>query len=207
MKKLSLLALPLLLAACTDFTKTTPVGPQVGMTPSINGADITVDVEVKYDANGVPESLSSLTTTTQPTVNFNVSASSLGMTLTGYSVKVMDSAGTQFAGPDGQYTRSFSARVPGGYACKNGTTTDYTTDQCDYVNKVPYARTVQVGQIPLLVDAISEEARRMYVDAFPDEMCPTLRMNVTFTGYDDLNRVITPITVTNAPIQVTCNTK
>ncbi|NTY02023.1 hypothetical protein [Deinococcus sp. JMULE3] len=207
MKKFPLLALPLLLAACTDPSTTPPVGPQVGMTPSINGADITVDVEVKYDASGVPESLSSLTTTTQPTVNFNVAASSLGMTLTGYEVKVMDSAGAQFAGTDGQYTRSFGARVAGGYACKTGTTIDYATDQCDYVNKVPYARTVQVGQVPLLVDAISEEARRMYVDAFPDETCPTLRMNVTFTGYDDLNRVITPITVTNAPIQVTCNTK
>lgn len=202
MKKLSLLTLPLLLAACTNTAT-----PPVGMTPSINGADIKVDATVTYDASGNPTSISVLTTTTQPTVNFNVAPSSLGMTLTGYEVKVMDSAGTQFAGTEGQYSRSFSARVAGGYACKNGTTVDYTTDQCDFVNKVPYARTVQLGQIPLLVDAISREARNMFVSAFPDDMCPTLRMNVTFTGYDDLNRVITPITVTNAPIQVTCNTK
>ncbi|MDR6216469.1 hypothetical protein [Deinococcus soli (ex Cha et al. 2016)] len=202
MKKLSLLALPLMLAACTNTAT-----PQIGMTPSINGADITVDVTVTYDDSGTPTSISSLTTTTQPSVNFNVAPSSLGMTLTGYEVKVVDSAGTQFAGTEGQYARAFSARVAGGYACKNGTAVDYATDQCDFANKVPYARTVQVGQIPLLVDAISEEARDMYVSAFPDEMCPTLRMNVTFTGYDDLNRVITPITVTNAPIQVTCNTK
>ena len=207
MKKLSLLALPLLLAACTDPTKTPPVGPQVGMTPSINGADIKVDATVTYDASGTPTSISVLTTTTQPTVNFNVAPSSLGITLNGYTVKVMDSAGTQFAGTEGQYSRAVSVRVPGGYACKSGTAIDYSTDQCDYVNKVPYPRTVQVGQIPLLVDAISRTARDMFVAAFPADMCPTLRMNVTFTCYDDLNRVITPITVTNAPIQVTCNTK
>ncbi|UBV41561.1 hypothetical protein LAJ19_07755 [Deinococcus taeanensis] len=202
MKRFALITLPLLLAACTNTAT-----PQVGMTPSINGADIKVDATVTYDASGNPTSISVLTTTTQPTVNFNVAPSSLGMTLTGYEVKVMDSAGTQFAGTEGQYSRSFSARVAGGYACKNGTAVDYTTDQCDFVNKVPYARTVQLGQLPLLVDAISREAQNTFVSAFPDDMCPTLRMNVTFTGYNDLNRVITPITVTNAPIQVTCNTK
>lgn len=203
MKKLAALALPLVLAACTN-TNIPGVG-QVGMSASVSNAAIDVVLETTTNSSGtvVPSSIQS--TIVQPNINVAVVPSSLGVTLTGYTVTVLDSAGTQFAGINSQYTRSMSARVPGGYTCKSGTGTE---DQCDYVNKIPTARTVVLNDLPLIQGNIGEALATYVFDNFGMNglTCntPSLKMDVTFTGYDDLNRVITPITVKGAPLITTC---
>lgn len=198
------LTLPVLLAACGGLTGPTAV---VGMTPSLQGADIRSTLTVARDAGGAVTGLRISQLSQAPTLRVVVAPSSLGVTFTKAEVSVVDAAGVVFSNT---FTQSFGERVPSGYACaaKAGDAFPVVplSDQCAASLKLPYQRTVDVASLPL-IDAttsaqFADEFFANYTSASP---CPDLSLNVTLYGYDDLNRNIKPMVIRNAPIAETCN--
>ncbi|BDP41087.1 hypothetical protein DAETH_10560 [Deinococcus aetherius] len=178
------------------------------MTPSVDNAGITVTVNQVVNAQtGALKRLETEYEIKQPSLRLVVAPSSLGVTLDGYQLTVKDSAGTRFGGSEGQAQRGVSTHVMSGYACQTSSadaTLITSTDQCAGTLKTPYPRNVDLGSLVLLNDSVASAVVEEYV-ASSGTNCPTLKLNVTLTGRDDLNRSITPLQVQNAPLAVTCN--
>lgn len=136
---------------------------------------------------------------TQPTLKFSVAPGSLGVTVTSYTVEVLDSAGSRFGGNDASYSRNgLSFRVPGGYACPTG-----DTDQCAGADKTAVARQVAFpDSVALIKQGVVEQLNQNYYVA--DE-CENLSMRISFRGFDDLNRSWSSPAFTNADIGTECN--
>jgi len=209
MKRLGLVVLPLLLAACGGTG--TPLSAQVGMTANLVGADITSNLTVKRDAaTGQVTGLSIRQTSTQPTLRVAVAPSSLGVTINEIEVSVVDAAGITYSSVVKQ---SFAERVPSGYACR-ATPTDIKpdpsiplTDQCDYPLKMPYARTVNVASLPVIDATITQQVADDFARRYTDPTsCPDLSLRVRLFGFDDLNRPIEPLVIPRAAVSETCNT-
>lgn len=207
MKRLGLVALPLLLAACGGTG--TPLSPQVGMTANLVGASITSNLTVRRDAStGQVTGLSIRQTSTSPTLRVVVAPGSLGVTINAVEVTVVDAAGITYSNVIKQ---SFAERVPSGYACK--ATPEATqpllpvTDQCAPALKMPYAQTVDVAPLPVIdattTQQVADDFARRYTDA---TSCPDLSLRVRLFGFDDLNRPIEPLVIPRAAVSETCNT-
>ncbi|WP_216325153.1 hypothetical protein [Deinococcus aestuarii] len=200
------LALPLLLAACGGGTPS--LSGQVGMTANLTGADIESTLTITTDATtGQVTGLSIKQLSEQPTLRVVVAPASLGVTLTGIEVTVVDAAGITYSKV---FRQALAERVPSGYACK--ATVEATqplvplTDQCDYSLKMPYAKTVDVANVPVIDATTTGQAAFDFASRYSDlTACPDLSLNVRLLGFDDLRREIQPIVITRAPIQETCN--
>lgn len=207
LKHLPLVILPLLLGACQQPALT----PVVGMTPSLVGGSITSTLTVTRDANGQPTSMSIVQNSVAPTLRVAISPASLGVTFTSIDVNIVDAAGTTYTRV---YRQGFGERVPGGWACKtsaNASSVELVlplTDQCDVSLKVPYARTVDVAQLPILDGVTTTQIAQDFFAAYgTTNQCPDLSYNVVLNGFDDWHRAITPIVLRNQPISETCNVK
>lgn len=198
MKKIGLLALPLVLAACGSGGVSMS---KVAITATLGGGGVVVDrlIDAK---NGTINGYSNVIT--QPTLQFNVLPGSLGVTFDSYTLQLQDENGALFSNV--QYTRSMSFHVMGGWKCGDDTTTTY----CDSSTKQPYGRTVTFGDADGKTGNIFlSEIGNTIVDYFSTTgECPKfLRADITLNGFDDNNKRITPITIDDANIPVTCNTK
>ncbi|GHG06009.1 hypothetical protein GCM10017783_18210 [Deinococcus piscis] len=172
-------------------------GSQSDVTPGIGSVGKITLTQIYSKTTGAYTGYTS--TITQPILKFAVSPGSLGVTVTDYSVQVLDSAGANFGGNDGLYVRDGLAfRIPSGYTCPNS-----TNDQCAGKDKVPTAREVAFpDSMAFLKDSVTSELNSVY---YTTDVCENLAMAITFRGFDDLKRPWISKAVTRADVSTTCN--
>lgn len=206
MKKLSLLVLPLILAACGETGVN--VGQGVSMTAALIGTEVGADVVNVYAKNAdgtrgaYMGSEVKVYRPTQGALNFEVKAGSLGMTITSAKVVYTDASGTPFAAPSNTFNTTLNIKVPEGYVCPGGATT------CTFTEKTatPVTFTAPANELYLLSEQAAIAAADSCVDgsavlASGQGACAEVRMNITLTGQDALGTTRT-INIPQAQVRV-----
>lgn len=204
MKKLSLLALPIILAACGETSVN--VGQGVSMTAALSGTEVAADVVNIYAKNADGSrgvylgSDVKVYRPTQGNLNFQVKAGSLGLTITSAKVVYTDASGAPFAAPSNIFNITTNIKVPEGYVCPGGATT------CTFAEKTatPVTFTAPANELYLLSEPAAIAAAASCVDgsavlASGQGACAEVRMNITLTGQDTLG---TPRTINIPQAQV-----
>ncbi|GGL99889.1 hypothetical protein [Deinococcus aerophilus] len=206
MKKLSLLALPLILAACGETGVN--VGQGFGMTAALNGTEVSADVVNVYSKNAdgtrgayVGSEVKAYKST-QGNLNFQVQAASLGLTITSAKIVYTDASGTPFAAPSNVFNISMILKVPEGYVCPSNAAS------CTYTDKT--ATPVTFGEPGANLYLLSEQAAIAAADSCVDGSaalapgqggCAEVRMNITLSGQDTLGTIRT-VTIPQAQVRV-----
>jgi len=183
MKRIALFAgvLSLGLGACTQNG-----GVNIGQGFSVDANVVGGAVEVAVTRTTTPSggtTVSTLATTTQPTITFNARPQSVGFQLQKYTVEILDNAGVRYAEDQGLYQLSASAIIQPGFVCS---TADAATpvEQCAPSAKTAANVSTPVSGLTLIDGAVS----RQIASDCASIGCPTLKMKVTFMGVDDSGR-------------------
>jgi len=183
MKRMALLAgvLSLGLGACTQNGGVN-IGQGFSIDANVIGGSVAVAITRTTNPSG-GTTVSTLATTTQPSITFNARPQSSGFQLQKYTVEILDNAGVRYADEEGLYQLSASAVIQPGYVCSAA---DAATplDQCAPSAKTAAAVATPVSGLTLIDGAIS----RQIASDCASNQCPTLKMKVTFMGVDDAGR-------------------
>lgn len=207
MKRLGLVVLPLLLAACGG-TGSLPSASRFEAEAGLSGARIDAQiVRVVDKASGAPKRTETRFTLTQPQVRFITRAGSIGGTVVRAEVEILDGSGNRFADVNGLYIQSFSARVLPGWACTDAAGIAQPAADpyaCPAASRVGYARPQTFTEpgnnatVQLVIPNVGEVA----IDACVVGPCPAnLAMNVAFSVLDD-NRGTHTVRIDKSPIPV-----
>ncbi|GGQ98392.1 hypothetical protein [Deinococcus ruber] len=192
MKALMGAVLMLGLAACNSGGGLN-IGQGFNIDANLTGASVrTAITQVVDSTTGAVKRYESTYTLTQPNAIFNVGPQSVGMTLQGFTVEVLDNAGTRYGDDQGKYQRSVSYVVQPGFICSTAGT---TLDNCAPSAKVASKVATTIGSLPLVTDRIAA----LIVNDCETTGCPTLKLKVTFSGTDDAGRAQT-LTVVSADL-------